>query len=130
MLNPASIDDLIGRWHPYPFHGDSAGELAAQIKLDQAWRALRDELPGLVARIDSGDVQAESVVDVVIDATLRAMRNPEGYVEGSESVDDYSESWKTDPASQSNDMFFTRAELRRLSPRASGAAAFTIRPGR
>lgn len=126
MQNPAVTDDLRARWYPNPLD-DPAAVAVAQTRLNEAWRALQDELPGLVGRIESGVQSIDTVVDVVCSAALRILRNPEGYTDGATSIDDYSESWKTDPATRSSDLYFTAAELRRLTPAARGA--FTITPG-
>jgi hypothetical protein len=64
---------------------------------------------------------------VLCSATLRVLANPEGYSQSSVSIDDYSRSWQMTRESQSTDLYFTAAEIDRVSPGASGA--FTIRPG-
>lgn len=127
MLNPASVSDLQARWHPNPLD-DSGAAAVAQTRLDEAWRALQRELPGLVTRLAAGAVSEEDIIDVVSSAALRVLRNPDAHSEGSFSVDDYSEGWKADPQSTSIDLYFTRAELRRLSASGSAQSAFTIRP--
>lgn len=124
MSNPAGIDALAARWHPNPLD-DSTAEAAARLRLDEAWRALKSELPSIEARLEAGTVDSDLVIDTIVAAALRVLRNPEGYVEGSAALDDYRESWKT--GRQSNDLYFTAAELRRLVPIQRGA--FTIRPG-
>ncbi|WP_181312469.1 hypothetical protein [Nocardioides campestrisoli] len=87
-----------------------------QTRLDEAWRGLQREpsLPGLVARIQADELDVESVVDVLIAAALRVLRNPEGFESESGAIDDYQESWKRADATQ--DLYFTAAELRRLAP--------------
>lgn len=128
--NPASTGDLAARWHPYPYDNDDAGDAYAQTKLDEAWRALQGELSALVARMDAGEVETETVIDIIVSAAKRSLMNPEGYARASASIDDYSETWETDPAARSGDLYFTRAELRRLQPSDGRGGAFTIRPGR
>lgn len=103
------------------------GDLSAQTRLDAAWRALLAELPSVSTRLDAGLLATDVVIDVLCDAARRVLENPEGHTDGSVSIDDYSESWKADPATRSNDLYFTRAELRRLAPALRGA--FTITPG-
>lgn len=126
MVNPATTEDLADRWYPNPL-GDSDAVAVAQTRLDEAWRALQIEVPGVESRLTAGTLSGDVVVDVLCSAALRILRNPEGYTDGSVSIDDFSESWKTDPRSQSIDLYFTAAELRRLSPGRRGA--FTITPG-
>lgn len=107
MENPAQSSDLTARGYV----GDGT---VAQTWLDVAWRALRREpdLPGLVERITSGQLDVEDVKDVVVSATLRVLRNPEGFEAESGAIDDYQESFKRSDATQ--DIYFTSAELRRL----------------
>ena len=127
MVNPATPDDLAARWHPNPL-ADPAAYSVAATRLDEAWRALRSEVRTIQADIDSGAVDVDVVVDVLASAALRVLRNPEGYSSVTGSIDDYTESWKLDLAATSSDLYFTRAELRRVSPAAS-RGAFTITPG-
>lgn len=125
MENPATLGDLRDRWHPNPLEDDSAAAVA-RTRLDEAWRALQDELPNLLARIAAGTQPVDRVIDVVCSAALRVLLNPENFTDGSVSIDDFAETWKRDPSSVSNDLYFTRAELRRLTPSVRGA--FTITP--
>ncbi|ROR91766.1 Gp19/Gp15/Gp42 family protein [Nocardioides aurantiacus] len=126
MGNPATVEDLEILWRPL---ADDERD-RVQARLDRTWRALVAELPGLEARIASGEVAAETVADVVIDASLRVLNNPEGLTTFDESIDDYKHAGTYGERSQSNDLYFTAAELRRLSPRSVGGSAFTITPGR
>lgn len=124
--NPAAFEDVKLRWYPYPFADDDADAQALiELRLDEAWRALIAEAPSVASRLDAGTLAADDVVDVLASAALRVLRNPEGYTQGSESIDDYSTSWTAEESS--NDLYFTRAELRRLLPARRGA--FTITPG-
>jgi len=125
--NPATLTDLRNRWHPNPLD-DEAAATVADTRLGEAWRALQDELPGLVARIEAGTVTVDRVVDVVCAAALRVLKNPDNYSDGTISIDDFQKAWKYAPEALSNDLYFTAAELRRLAPTYSGA--FTITPGR
>ena len=106
MDNPASTTDA--RLAKYVSDG------SLQANLNAAWRALQREIPGLVAAITAGTVSAEDAGDVVIAATLRVMRNPDGAEETSTSIDDYDE--RTRLADATQDLYFTSAELRRLAP--------------
>lgn len=106
-LNPAGLVALTARG----FTGDGS---EGQTRLDEAWRQLRLEVPSLVTRLASGELETAAVVDVVAAAALRVLRNPEGNAEGSGALDDYRESWKR--ADPTQDLYFTAAELRRMSP--------------
>lgn len=127
METPASTADLQARWHPNPLT-DAAAKKNAQVKLDEAWRALQGELPGVAARVTAGTLDNETVVDVLCSAVLRQLRNPDGYVKGSVSIDDRTKTWELPGDGTSADLYFTAAELRRLTPTAK-SGAFTIRPG-
>lgn len=122
MDNPATTAVLTDRGHVLPV---GVTPTLAQTRLDEAWRALQREssLPGLVTRVEVGDLDVELVVDVVIAAALRVMRNPEGVESESGQIDDYSESRKL--ADATADLYFTAAELRRLAPVAQAPAGFS-----
>lgn len=83
-----------------------------QYWLDVAWRALQAEIPGIATRVDNGDIDSDTVADVVTAAARRALRNPGGVEQETLRIDDWSESAKF--ADTSDDIYFTRAELRRL----------------
>lgn len=111
MDNPATTAHLVARGYtPTP------GSNAPQTRLDEAWRALQREqqLPGLVARIQSGDLPVPDVIDVVAAAALRVLRNADGVREESTAIDDYRETRRH--ADASLDLYFTAAEIRRLMP--------------
>lgn len=127
MSNPATVDDLEALWRPL---SDQAERIRVQLRLDRAWRRLLTEVPSLEARITSGEVDQQTAADVVIDASLRVLQNPEGLASFDRALDDYKTGGTYSDRSQSTDLFFTSAELRSLSPRDYGQAAFTIRPGR
>lgn len=107
MENPAQANDP--RLEKY----SGAGDLL-QARLDEVWRQLQLEIPSLVGRIQSGQVPALAAGDVVIAATLRIFDNPGGVEEESASIDDYVERVKR--ANPTADVYFTAAEVRRLSP--------------
>lgn len=115
MDNPAQHSDLTAR-------GWSGDSNVATTWLGVAWRALRREVPSLEASIESGDLTVDDVRDVVVSAALRIVRNPEGFETESGAIDDYQESFKRADATQ--DVYFTAAELRRLSPEAYNAGGF------
>ena len=91
---------------------EGVSDVRLQTWLDVAWRALQGEDPTLVARIESGAQDTQTVIDVIIAATLRVLRHPGG-LEGEDfAVDDYRESRKYTDATL--DVYFTAAERRRL----------------
>lgn len=124
MENPGTLAKLETLWRPLT---DSAEEGRVQARLDQTWRALQWEVPSLVERLTNGDIEPDLVADVIHSATLRILQNPEGLETFDRALDDYREGGKYG-ATSSNDLYFTAAELRRVSPRGTGGA-FTITPG-
>lgn len=112
MDNPASA--------PIPGYTGTASVETQTYWLDVAWRQLQGEDRTLVARIEAGQLDAASVADVVTAAARRVLRNPEGFTEESGRIDDYAEAWKRADATE--DVYFTAAELRRLSPMDAAAA--------
>jgi hypothetical protein len=118
--NPARADDP--RLAAY-----AANSALLQARLDQVWRALQrePELRGLADWIESDQVSAADAGDVVISATLRVLRNPDGAEEESSSIDDYTE--RTKRADATEDVYFTAAEKRRLAPPVytAGSMSFT-----
>lgn len=115
MENPAKPSDLTNRGYT-PRPTDPA--TLPQTRLDEAFRALNLELrtvgaPSLDWSIQAGHINTDDVIDVVVAAALRVLRNPEGVEEESGSIDDYRESRRRADATQ--DIYFTRAELRRLT---------------
>ena len=91
---------------------EGVSDVRLQTWLDVAWRAIQGEDSTLVARIESGAQDTQTVIDVIIAATLRVLRNAAG-LEGEDfAVDDYRESRKFSNPTQ--DVYFTAAEKRRL----------------
>jgi hypothetical protein len=92
MENPASA--------PIPGYTGTADEATQGYWLGVAWRQLQREDLTLVARMESGEIDAATVADVVTAAARRVLRNPEGFEEESGHIDDYQESWKRAAASE------------------------------
>lgn len=107
-MNPATLGDLTASGYDDPRTSD----IVRQRRLDQAWRALRLELPCLTGRIAAGTIDPEAVADVVVAAAMRVLDNPDGREAEEFAVDDYRESWRR--ANATTDFYFTAAELRRL----------------
>lgn len=117
MDNPASATDLAARGYT-----GGASTDVQQTRLDEAWRALRREIPSLEASLTSGELEPADIVDVLAAAALRILRNPEGVQDESAALDDYRESFKR--ADATADLYFTSAELRRLAPVAASLGGF------
>jgi hypothetical protein len=97
---------------PIPGYTGTADGPLQQYWLDVAWRQLQREDRTLVARIESGEIDTDTVADVVMAAARRVLRNPEGFESESGAIDDYTEALKRADATE--DVYFTAAELRRL----------------
>lgn len=117
LPNPAQPSDLADRGYT-----GSATSTVQQTRLDEAWRALRRERfadglrvgPSIDARAGTDDLSVDDLIDVVCQAAMRVLRNPEGAKQESGTLDDYTESQTL--ADASLDVYFTAAELRRLEP--------------
>ena len=109
-LDPAVLLQRLSR---LGYAGDAD---VAQEWLGTVLRALLAEpsVGDLAGRIERGEVDVESVADVVLAATLRVLRNPDGVKQESGGIDDWNESRTYGDETQN--VYFTAAELRRLSP--------------
>lgn len=111
MENPAQPQNLTARGYSGP-----ASTEVQQEWLDVSFRALRRELRVLGVDIDAdpSPVAVDDLTDVIVSATLRILRNPDGVEQESGGVDDYTESRTLRDATE--DVYFTAAELRGLIP--------------
>lgn len=116
--NPATWQDLVNRGYVLVSPDPHTVETT---RLGEAWRALIGELPTLPARMDAGQVDLDTVKDVVSAAALRVLDNPRGSERVDYAIDDWRESETL--ANATKDMYFTAAELRRLSPVSYGAGS-------
>ena len=117
MENPAQPSDLTNRGY-----SGTANTTVQQTWLDVSFRALRrDLLRGGVdidAAVEAQTLTVDDIKDVVVAAAKRALDNPDGIVDESGGIDDYNESFKRRDATE--DVYFTAAELRRLTPASTG----------
>ncbi|WP_394289502.1 hypothetical protein [Microbacterium sp.] len=113
MDNPAGHADLEAL-------GYDGGKTAAVQErwLGVAWRALQHEpgVPDIPAAIEAGTLDVDVVIDIICAAALRALNNLDGNVSEDVAIDDYRESWRKAESTVSNDIYFTAAEKRRLTP--------------
>lgn len=118
MRNPALLRDLAARGYSVP---EEPAAIVEQTRLDEAWRALVAEIPSIPTRIAAGMLEEEVVVDTVVRAALRVLRNPEGVERTDYAIDDYREGRTL--ANATDDVYFTAAELRRLElPEVTGGS--------
>lgn len=113
MENPAQSSDLTDRGY-----SGTASTTVQQTWLDVSFRALRRELRRLGVKLEEAlladDLDLADVIDVVVSGAKRALDNPEGVKQYSGGIDDYTESTTLRDATE--DVYFTTAELRRLTP--------------
>jgi len=113
MNNPATTDDLVDRGYVIP-----EGSPVAQTRLDAAWRALQRELrkngTSVEAVIATGWATLPDLADIIADAAMRVLSNPEGVQQEQHAIDDWSESRSL--ANSTMDMYFTSAEIAGLLP--------------
>jgi len=114
MANPATPADVVKRWRSL----SDQETTNAQTFLDDAWRAVRRNVPDIEERLaaaGSEDLTAD-VVKILCDAALRVLKNPDG--NRRESVDDFT--WERDAAVAAGLLYVTADELDLLRPEPLG----------
>lgn len=125
MTNPASPDDVVARWRPLT----DAEYTVAQTRLSDAWRKLRRLVPDLESRMVGDDDLTAEAVQVLADAVIRLLKNPEGYTKGSVTIDDRSRTWELNGDFARSEIHFTQAELDGLTAAPTATRrAFSIMP--
>jgi hypothetical protein len=79
-------------------------------KLDQAVRLLFNTCASLKRRMDAGEVDVDSIKDVVFDAVYRVLRNPLGIKKEGEGDYDY----EVSPTVASGDVWFTDKDYKSI----------------
>lgn len=115
-----TLQKVEDRWHVV----SGQEQTNALALIGMASRILRRLVPSVDDRVASGDLDPDLVADVVNNAVLRVLQNPEGIRRV--SVDDYTE--ERDSAVSSGGLVFTDAELDLLAPADKPSGAFTIAP--
>lgn len=112
MSNPADIDDIVSRWRPLT----DAEATVAGTRLDDAWRKLKKDVPGLESRMTGDDDLTADVIRVLSDSVIRVLRSlaGDGMRRRTVSVDDASTTWESDDANRAT-LYFTDEELGDLS---------------
>lgn len=125
-MNPATINDVESRWRPL----SPVESTVASTRLDDGWRDLRRELPDLEQRVAQSADLAATAAQIIADAVIRLMKNPDGYRKGSLSIDDASRTWEYDTGRLIGELFFSESDLAKLSasPASSTRRAFSIVP--
>lgn len=125
MANPATPADVVNRWRSLT----DQQTINAQTFLDDAWRDMRRKVPDVEARIvadATGDLAAD-VVEVLANAVLRVLKNPDGSKR--ESIDDGS--WEPNQAAASGLLYLEDVELDkvRVAPEGYVGPAYVISLG-
>ena len=127
MTNPAQTEDIESRWRTLT----TAETPIAQTRLDDAWRKLRRDVPGIEARFATEGELQEDAVQVLADAVIRVLQANErnGDRRGSVTIDDSTRSWERDDSVRS-DLYFTEAELASVRAPAEEfrPRAFSVQP--
>ncbi|WP_432510656.1 hypothetical protein [Kineococcus sp. SYSU DK001] len=107
----ATLDDVEAAFRPLAV--DERGPAGHVLRL--AHGLVRAESPGLDARVAVGDVDAQLVRDVVVAATVRALRNPEGARSTSRTAGPFTEYVQRDAGAVG--LVLLEVERRLLAPR-------------
>lgn len=122
LLN-VTVDHLT---HSYEGNLDPNKHDFYQAKIDEAARMLIHKRRALVDRLQKGQVDQGIVIDVVIRAVERFLRNPRGIQ--TESDDGYS--YTLNPTYASGDIWFPDSDLNLIYQRPLPARTVTVRPSR
>lgn len=128
MANPATTADIEARWRPLT----TAEETIATTRLDDAWRKLKRDVPGLEARMVDDDDLTADVVRVLSDAVIRLLRSAQtdGMKRRTVAVDDGSATYERDTDYDKAALYFTEGELSDLAPavKSGRARAYSVQP--
>lgn len=117
MPIPAQVADVALRWRPL-----SASEAdAAYARLEDAWAIVQYRVPGIAARVDSGDLDVRIVISVLCDMVIRVLDPPKR----SEQIGNYSYTVGATPDQPG--LYLSADEAERLTPVGAQPSAFTIR---
>ena len=72
-----TVADVTARWARTPTDEEVT---LIQVRLEDCERLIRRRIPTLDAKISSGDIAEADLNQVVADAVLRLVRNPDGYL--------------------------------------------------
>jgi hypothetical protein len=125
MPNPASTVDIESRWRPLT----TAEGIVAGTRLDDAWRMLKRQVPGIEDRfVTEADLQ-DDAVQVLAEAVIRVLQsNTNGYRKGAISVDDATRSWELDESVRAG-LYFPDEDIVRLTGGPTGVRrAFSVMP--
>lgn len=128
MANPATPADIESRWRSLT----PAETTIATTRLDDAWRKLKHDVPGLEARMAADEDLAADVVRVLADAVIRLLRSAQsdGLKRRTVAVDDGSATFERDTDYDRAALYFTESELDDLSggPSRGRTRAFSVQP--
>lgn len=124
MPNPAEVTDVEARWRPLTAQESPVVE----TWLEDAWRRLKSQAPGLQDRLTAETTEEEDVVAVLAEAVIRKAKNADGHRQGSITVDDATRSWTIDSQRSGGNLYFTRDELLQVGASSSRGRAYSVQP--
>ncbi len=127
MWPDVKVDDLEARWRPLT----DAEKTVAEERLEDAASDLQLALEerGLFTPPTS-DAWERRFIRTAVEMVRRYLINPDGWLEETERIDDWSETKRRDAAVSTGAVYFTDAELVALIPRDNRRrGAFSIRLG-
>lgn len=134
-----TTDDVVNAWRPLK----ETEETVAESRIKSVEAELRRELRlhGFTGTPDVGWATFETVDEVlewetlyrsvIADVVAQSLKNPEGWLEESERIDDYTVTRRRDQATSTGLVFLTDADVEKLLPRPvkPHRGAFSIRLG-
>lgn len=126
MANPATHADVSARWRTLT----TAEQAQATVFLDDAWRLLKRKVANLETRLDEGEADLEeNAVQVLAQAVIRKMKNPDGVRQESITIDDATRQRTLATQPEPGAIYFTEAELESVREvEDERGKAFSIQP--
>lgn len=123
MPSYASAADVALLYGPFtPEQTSKAARL-----LDFAEALVRQQVPGVDARLLADTLDPDALASVVTAMVGRVMQNPFGRRQGTRTIDDYSESWTVDEAMASGGLYLSDGERVSLMPVGTSRKVRTVR---
>lgn len=128
MANPATVADIEARWRPLI----AAETIVAETRLEDAWLKLKNDVPGLEARMVGDDDLTATVIRVLADAVIRLLRAAQidGMKRRTVGVDDGTVTLERDSDYDRASLYFTDAEIADVSGTGllRRARAYSVQP--
>lgn len=119
----ATTDDVAAAWRALT----DEEFVQASFYLDFASEIIRIDVPSVDSRLAAGTLSAGLLTGIATAMVLRVMKNPDGYRQVQESIEDYSTTKVRDNTLSTGGLYLAEDECRLLAPR-SGAFSVTPSP--